>query len=1082
MSLREKLSQFKKKSNQTLGITGILLTFIIFLSLFLLFVLLEYSFWFNTFVRSILFIVLIGIATYFIVVRIGRPILTYLGYLKSESDEEIANRLTKKIPEIKDELINYLQLEKEAESELAKASLDQKTGHLSKVDFLKAIDFNINKKYTKYLVGVLVIFSFIALINPPILSSGATRLVKFNTEFLRPAPFEFIILNDSLKGFQNEEFKLRIKLTGENIPSSVDYIGQNGRTQLKPEPDGTFTYGIKRLNSEIDFHLEASGFKSLSHKIELLNTPELNLMSIQLDYPNHTFLTSETITNGGNLNVPSGTVATWVLGTNHTNKAKITFSDETSPARQLSQKKFSLSRKLKQSGSYSIALQNEFAINESDLTYKINVRIDEFPKIEVEFLADTSLHKFVVITGSIQDDYGFNSLYLVTELGDKKIRRPISIDKKTKNQQFYTEWLADPSGISAGQEITIYMMVADNDKPKGFKTSKSQVFQFRKPNLSEISNIIDKKTKGTEKQFDKSLSEMKQLREKLDELSDRLKSQKNTGWQEEKLIEESLEKRKALENMLKELHQKHKDLLKANQNIEQSDELKEKAEKLNELMDNLMDPETKKLFEELKKLLQEKGKTNEIRDKLDQIKRQENRMIKDLKRTKELFKRLKMETGLELLSQQLDSLSSEQIDLSKENIDSPSLQKQQEINKDFDGLAKDLKKLEELNQELKRPEPLDDFAPDEKQIRQELDNSKEQMELGDKSKAKKSQQDAAKSMQQMSKKMQKMQAGMEMEAIQENIEQLRKILDDLVRLSYEQETLLKDFKTVNSSDPRFITLSQDQIKLKEDLVIIKDSLLALAGRVVQLSSFITKEIEEIDHHLAGSVEQIKERQRGRALSHQQFSMTSMNNLALLLNDVLQNMQMSMSEAMGKPSKGKPKDMPMPSLGEMQKKLGDQISELGKDGKSGEKLSEELARMAAEQEMIRQQLQQMQEDLHGQFGGKEMSDNLSKAIKLMEDNEIDLVNKRISKQLIQRQKEITTRMLEAEEALREQEKEPEREGETGKQKSRTFPPNYEEYLKTRKKEIELLRSVPLELKPFYKKEVNDYFRRLSEDNK
>jgi DNA repair exonuclease SbcCD ATPase subunit len=233
--------------------------------------------------------------------------------------------------------------------------------------------------------------------------------------------------------------------------------------------------------------------------------------------------------------------------------------------------------------------------------------------------------------------------------------------------------------------------------------------------------------------------------------------------------------------------------------------------------------------------------------------------------------------------------------------------------------------------------------------------------------------------------------------------------------------------------------------------------------------------------MTASVEQIRERQRGPAQSHQQFAMTSMNNLALLLDDVLQNMQMTMSESMGKGKKGNEQNMPLPGLGEMQQQLGEQIQKLQQEGKSGRELSEELARLAAEQEMIRQQLEELQKKLNGQMGGEGISDDLSKAIKMMEDNEVDLVNKRMTKQLMDRQKEITTRLLEAENALKEQQEDPEREGETAQQRERIFPPKFEEYLNQRKKEIELLRSIPIELKPFYKKEVNDYFRRLSEKN-
>ncbi|MEQ9009357.1 MAG: hypothetical protein RLP12_15855, partial [Ekhidna sp.] len=59
---------------------------------------------------------------------------------------------------------------------------------------------------------------------------------------------------------------------------------------------------------------------------------------------------------------------------------------------------------------------------------------------------------------------------------------------------------------------------------------------------------------------------------------------------------------------------------------------------------------------------------------------------------------------------------------------------------------------------------------------------------------------------------------------------------------------------------------------------------------------------------------------------------------------------------------------------------------------------------------------------------------------------------------------------------------EREAEKARVITREIPPGFEKYLELKKKELELLKTIPLELNPFYKKEVNDYFRRLSSDDK
>jgi hypothetical protein len=71
----------------------------------------------------------------------------------------------------------------------------------------------------------------------------------------------------------------------------------------------------------------------------------------------------------------------------------------------------------------------------------------------------------------------------------------------------------------------------------------------------------------------------------------------------------------------------------------------------------------------------------------------------------------------------------------------------------------------------------------------------------------------------------------------------------------------------------------------------------------------------------------------------------------------------------------------------------------------------------------------------------------------------------------------TRLLEAEKAQRERELDDERESQQAKEFEREIPEAFEEYIKAKQKEIELLKTVPPKLNPYYKKEVNEYFKRL-----
>jgi DNA repair exonuclease SbcCD ATPase subunit len=204
----------------------------------------------------------------------------------------------------------------------------------------------------------------------------------------------------------------------------------------------------------------------------------------------------------------------------------------------------------------------------------------------------------------------------------------------------------------------------------------------------------------------------------------------------------------------------------------------------------------------------------------------------------------------------------------------------------------------------------------------------------------------------------------------------------------------------------------------------------------------------------------------------QFSMTSMNNLALMLDDHFDMMMQMMANAKPSAGKGKKKSKSQ-SLSQMQQQLNQRIQELKNGGKTGKQLSEELARTAAEQERIRRALQEFQEKMKQQ--GKEMPGG--DLINKMEQSEMDLVNKQLTDQLIRRQREIETRLLEAEQSIREQEEDQERKGETAKDYNKEIPKEFEEYLRLKEKEVELLKTVPPKLYPYYKKEVNDYFKRL-----
>ncbi len=337
-------------------------------------------------------------------------------------------------------------------------------------------------------------------------------------------------------------------------------------------------------------------------------------------------------------------------------------------------------------------------------------------------------------------------------------------------------------------------------------------------------------------------------------------------------------------------------------------------------------------------------------------------------------------------------------------------------------------------------------------------------------------------MDKLAKKMEQSKKSQDMEEAQENLDDLRAILENLLKLSFDEEALMKDFRAVNQSDPRFVALGQQQLKLKDDAKMIQDSLYALAKRVFQIQSFVTREVGNMNQHINSAVQEIKERNVGKATGHQQMAMTSINNLALMLNDALKQMQQQMAQQMkgdqtcSKPGGKKPKKG---NMAQMQSELNQKIEDLKKGQGQGKSMSEELAKLAAQQEALRQALKELQKQ--GQEKGEKPGNGkLGDLAKMMEQTETDLVNKRLTEQTIMRQREIMTRLLEAEKSARERELDNKRESQTAQEKQTPVPPSFEKYLKQKQKQTEILKTVSPAFSPYYKQEVNEYFQKLGKN--
>ena len=1121
--LIEKLDEFIRKYYKNRLLKGLIYSSALLCSFFLFAILLEYFGEFDVIGRSLLFYGYLGLALFILVFYVSIPLFNLAKLGKVISYEQAAKIVGNHFGGIKDKIVNTLQLSESKENissrhlTLVSASIDQRVSQLTAVSFKSAIDFSENKKHLKFLFFPIVVLLIISFADSSIIMNSTDNILHHNTIIAANAPFRFEVQNESLEVIQQENFLLSVKVRGNHFPNSV-YVNVDGRRyKLKKTSNISFEHTFRNVNQDHDFYLSADDISSDKYLLRVLPKPSLMGFRIKLDYPEYTDLKDEELTNVGDLSLPEGTIAEWVFMTKNTNQINLHFPDSLVELSPFGQNSFSHTQQFFKSGSYSISTQNDHITNNDSIAYFLNAIKDASPSINVEEKLDsgnTLLHYF---NGEIVDDYGFTKLvFKYRRVSDGKARMfesiRVPISKNYKKDQFFHYLDMSELNLSPGESIEHYFVVWDNDGLNGPKSSRSQTRVYRAPTINELANKADKSNEELKEKLSENLKDAQKLQEELKAIQKSLLEKPKPDWQDKNRLEDFLKKQRNLENKINQMKQDNsKKNFEQNEYEKLSEDILEKQQQLNELFEQLMTDEMKQMYKELQKMLEELNK-NQLLNKMDEIELSQEQMEKELDRSLEQFKQMEFDSKLEKITDRLDELAEKQKDLSKEtkNKEKSNFQlnkEQEKLNEEFKNIQEEMKELEELNEDLEKKKNMLDTKEEEKNISEELDESKKNIEDKKNKKASEKQDQAAEDMGELSQMLKNMKSKDKEQKDSESMESLRQLLENLIQFSFEQEEVMDELKGLSPKDPQYVKLGQRQRKLEDDAQLLEDSLFALSKRIMQLGPHINKEVAAMNRNIENAVKHIADRQTSKASVEQQYVMTAVNNLALLFDEAIKQMQEQQKGPPGegecnKPGgkgKGKPSAKSMKEMQDALKKQLDKMKKSMEKGdnsggkKEGEKgdggkkpggqggvggmSSKEIAQMAAAQSALRKQMEQMGQELNKDGSGN--GNGLKKIAKDMEKLEEDIVNKRISKETITRHKDIMTRLLKHEKAQREREFDEKREANEAKKQLFSNPNEYLEYKEEKEKEIEMLKTIPPSLKPYYKNKVNEYFNQIDE---
>ena len=1082
--LVNKLNAFRFKYGLYRLVRGATLVFVLLITLYTVFSVVEYYIYLSSLTRKVIFygfLIFAGlVSAQFILI----PLFRLLHILKPIDLKSSTKLIQKHFGEIKDKLLNIIELsdlhEKLYSNELLIASIDQKIDELKVFDFNEAIEYKNIKVVSIYLLVSVLIASGILLSNKSIFTESTNRLVHYNQEFVKPAPFSFKLTNESLKAKKGDPYTVKVIAEGDEIPQIV-YINIEGNNYLmKTTGTGNYEFEMASVINPVSFYFTDLNYKSDSYTLQLLPKPGINSFTVNVNPPSYTLSESQLLENIGDVQVPCGTILKWQFTGIDVDSLALLFNDAIRVNATENEGMFEVEKTVYKSSNYNVYIRNKVTDEELALSYNIDVIPDIYPDIEVIRIEDSTRLTRFFFKGVIGDDYGFSSLKFHYNIANEDTAIALPFSRNMADQEFYFSY--DFNDVESEGAISYYFSVSDNDVINGYKTTTSDSYTFVFPDKEELEANEKEQFENLEKMIAESQQLSKEIQNSLQNLQIKNMDTNTSDWEKSQMVNDIVQKQNQLEKLYDKIKQDNKNLNNyLNSYSDNSEEIIEKQKQIEELLNEVFTDELQELMDEFNKLAEEFDSK-----KLNELCRDMNITMDDLQkqldRNLEMLKKFKVEQKLQEITDEMSEMAMKEENMAKDISEEKNFEeiseKVNEHQENLKDLEKRLNEALEMNKELEKPIGFDDFDEEFEEMQKSSEESKENLEKKNRKKSSQSIQKTSEQMKNTAFAMQQMLDMNSMQQNQENIQNLRQILDNLVLLSFTQEDVLTGLGGISAKDPRLTELNKEQKRIEDQSKIVRDSLYALAKRTPQISSMVNNELVDMEINLTKSGQQLEEALFPQARSSQQFVITATNNLALLLNESLEQLEKQQANAQpGDQQCENPGGIGsgMENLKESSESIKQQLQKMIEQMKNGN--SQGLSKQMGQSLMQHEMMQQMLRDLmnNGQVGSQ-AQETLKKIDQMLEENRKELMNKSINAETIARQNLITTRLLEAERAETEREFEDKRESESADE-FYSNPVKFFEYKEKENFTIEYLNRNSNTLSNFYNKKYKDYLNKI-----
>ena len=1074
--------------------------------------LLDMIFEFDPSVRSGIIIGTVFLVAILFLIYIISPLIEYWTERKKYSIETIARELGVQFEELHDSLVNVLQVYKTSIKNKQKHSVDLAVFSVfSMLKVLKGLrisslyPFQKVKKAARFFITPVLLTGLALGIFPSQFKGGLIHMLNPATQF-KPTPVDAILVKPGdVTRVEGDSCDIFVQIEGVfNGPISLSLKEKTRELSeikiIESSNNGIYQHTIKNLRVPIRYFVKADKEVSDTYSIKVEKRPFVRKLNARLDFPEYTDLPFRYLEdNVGDVTALKGTRVKLKTNSNKSlKKARIVFSDGKTKQMKISEENAEVEFVIQNDISYKIELEDQFGyLNFNPIDYTIRVLEDSYPVVDIISPGkDVDLSEAMKLPLLIEaeDDFGFSLMQLgykietnmpfpgLKDTSYQYIKLSLNGNHDTKLTVDYLWELADLKMMP--EDIIFYFAVIwDNDRISGPKRSLSKVYTARFPSVYEIFEEAASSDEENIRKLEEVLSESKELKERLDQISRELTQQQEMDWLKKQDIEEVAQKQKELQKTVDEVRRELDQMVeRLEQNQMLSFETLEKFQELQQLFSEIMTPELQKSLDELRKAAEELNE-NKLKQALNKLQISQENLLKNLERTINLLKRLQLEERIDQATKLTENLLERQQALNEQLKDSTPqeianmLHQQQKLETDAKNLD-DL--LAQLDQDLEQKaqfqsEIMDSLQNEIQKAINKMQNTEQNMQQGKMQQAKSSGQLSEQNLQKMLKQLQQLKKSFVQQQKQEFMKQFSETSNKLLQLSKDQENLMQKTQTLSPTSPQLGEIAENQQQQLQHLGRITDQLYQLS----QKTFFVTPEIgQAIGKAMSGmqrALQLIEQRSSKVASGQQAAAIGGLNESIMNIQKAMQNLQGS-SSAVGF-------EEFMKRLEQMtgkQQGLNQQTLQLGNQQQGQMTLEQQaaMARLAAGQEALRKSLEQLQKE----FGNRsEITGRMDGITKEMEKVVEELERKRVSPRMIDRQKRILSRMLDAQRSLHQREYSRKRESRSGETYFVRSPGEIDEKVKQQKERFleDLIRARKVGFNSDYLELIRNYFQALTE---